>query len=51
MTATGTPRQIVCGEEYKWATRCPLALPGAVLGPDFKIKVASCAAVESNGML
>jgi phenylalanyl-tRNA synthetase beta chain len=49
---TGTLRQIVCGaKNYKVGDKVPLALPGAVLGPDFKIKVGKLRGVESNGML
>jgi len=49
---TGTSRQIVCGaKNYKVGDKVPLALPGAVLGPDFKIKVGKLRGVESNGML
>ena len=36
---SGQPRQIVCGaKNYQVGDKVPLALPGAVLGPDFKIK-------------
>lgn len=49
---TGTLRQIVCGaKNYKVGDKVPLALPGAVLGPDFKIKAGKLRGVESNGML
>ncbi|MEP6670880.1 MAG: phenylalanine--tRNA ligase subunit beta [Chthoniobacter sp.] len=49
---TGTARQIVCGaKNYKVGDKVPLALPGAVLGPDFKIKVGKLRGVESQGML
>lgn len=49
---TGIPRQIVCGaKNYKVGDKVPLALPGAVLGPDFKIKVGKLRGVESQGML
>jgi phenylalanyl-tRNA synthetase beta chain len=49
---SGTPRQIVCGaKNYKVGDKVPLALPGAVLGPDFKIKVGKLRGVESHGML
>jgi phenylalanyl-tRNA synthetase beta chain len=49
---TPTPRQIVCGaKNYKVGDKVPLALPGAVLGPDFKIKVGKLRGVESQGML
>src|SRR5687767_13908138 len=47
-----TPRQIVCGaKNYQVGDKVPLALPGAVLGPDFKIKVGKLRGVESQGML
>ena len=47
-----TPRQIVCGaKNYVVGDKVPLALPGAVLGPDFKIKVGKLRGVESQGML
>src|SRR6187397_1678103 len=49
---SGTARQIVCGaKNYKVGDKVPLALPGAVLGPDFKIKVGKLRGVESHGML
>jgi phenylalanyl-tRNA synthetase beta chain len=49
---TGITRQIVCGaKNYKVGDKVPLALPGAVLGPDFKIKVGKLRGVESQGML
>ena len=49
---SGTPRQIVCGaKNYKVGDKVPLALPGAVLPGDFKIKVGKLRGVESNGML
>ncbi len=49
---SGTARQIVCGaKNYKVDDKVPLALPGAVLGPDFKIKVGKLRGVESQGML
>jgi len=49
---SGTPRQIVCGaKNYKVGDKVPLALPGAVLGPDFKIKVGKLRGVESQGMM
>jgi phenylalanyl-tRNA synthetase beta chain len=49
---SGVPRQIVCGaKNYKVGDKIPLALPGAVLGPDFKIKVGKLRGVESQGML
>jgi len=49
---SGTTRQIVCGaKNYKVGDKVPLALPGAVLGPDFKIKVGKLRGVESQGML
>jgi phenylalanyl-tRNA synthetase beta chain len=49
---SGTPRQIVCGaKNYKVGDKVPLALPGAVLGPDFTIKVGKLRGVESHGMM
>src|SRR3954465_10730180 len=49
---SGTARQIVCGaKNYKVGDKVPLALPGAVLGPDFKIKVGKLRGVESQGMM
>jgi phenylalanyl-tRNA synthetase beta chain len=49
---SGAERQIVCGaKNYKVGDKVPLALPGAVLGPDFKIKVGKLRGVESQGML
>jgi phenylalanyl-tRNA synthetase beta chain len=49
---SGTPRQIVCGaKNYQVGDKVPLALPGAVFGPDFKIKVGKLRGVESQGML
>ncbi|HEY2342956.1 MAG TPA: phenylalanine--tRNA ligase subunit beta [Chthoniobacteraceae bacterium] len=49
---SGTARQIVCGaKNYKVGDKVPLALPGAVLPGDFKIKVGKLRGVESQGML
>jgi phenylalanyl-tRNA synthetase beta chain len=49
---SGTPRQIVCGaKNYKVGDKVPLALPGAVLGPDFKIKSGKLRGVVSEGMM
>lgn len=49
---SGTARQIVCGaKNFKAGDKVPLALPGAVLGPDFTIKVGKLRGVESQGML
>ena len=49
---SGAPRQIVCGaKNYKVGDKVPLALPGAVLPGDFKIKVGKLRGVESAGML
>jgi phenylalanyl-tRNA synthetase beta chain len=49
---SGTPRQIVCGaKNYKVGDRVPLALPGAVLPGDFKIRVGKLRGVESHGMM
>jgi len=47
-----TPRQIVCGaKNYKVGDKVPLALPGAVLPGDFKIKTGKLRGVESEGMM
>ncbi len=49
---SGAARQIVCGaKNYAVGDKVPLALPGAVLGPDFKIKVGKLRGMESQGML
>jgi len=49
---SGHPRQIVCGaKNYNVGDKVPLALPGAVLGPDFKIKAGKLRGVASDGML
>lgn len=49
---SGQPRQIVCGaKNYKVGDKIPLALPGAVLPGDFKIKVGKLRGVESEGMM
>jgi phenylalanyl-tRNA synthetase beta chain len=49
---SGTPRQIVCGaKNYKVGDKVPLALPGAVMPGDFKIKVGKLRGVESAGMM
>jgi phenylalanyl-tRNA synthetase beta chain len=46
------PRQIVCGaKNYKVGDKVPLALPGAVLVNDLKIKPSKLRGVESQGML
>ena len=45
-------RQIVCGaKNYKVGDKVPLALPGAVMPGDFKIKVGKLRGVESQGMM
>ncbi len=50
--AAGKTRQIVCGaKNYKVGDKVPLALPGAVLPNDFKIKASKLRGVESQGML
>ncbi|MEI6562229.1 MAG: phenylalanine--tRNA ligase subunit beta [Verrucomicrobiota bacterium] len=51
--ADGTAtRQIVCGaKNYKVGDKVPLALPGAVMPGDFKIKVGKLRGVESEGMM
>ena len=49
---SGQPRQIVCGaKNYKVGDKVPLALPGAVLLNDLKIKPSKLRGVESQGML
>ena len=49
---SGQPRQIVCGaKNFKVGDKVPLALPGAVLGPDFKIKAGKLRGEKSDGML
>src|SRR5437762_12476743 len=49
---SGQPRQIVCGAtSYKVGDKVPLALPGAVLVGDLKIKPSKLRGVESQGML
>jgi phenylalanyl-tRNA synthetase beta chain len=46
------PRQIVCGaKNYKVGDRVPVALPGAVLPGDFKIKRSKLRGIESDGMM
>ena len=46
------PRQIVCGaKNYKVGDKVPLALPGAVLPGDFKIKTGKLRGIESEGMM
>jgi hypothetical protein len=50
--APARARQIVCGaKNYKVGDKVPVALPGAVLPGDFKIKVGKLRGVESQGML
>jgi phenylalanyl-tRNA synthetase beta chain len=49
---SGQTRQIVCGaKNYKVGDKVPLALPGAVLANDLKIKSSRLRGVESQGML
>jgi phenylalanyl-tRNA synthetase beta chain len=49
---SGHPRQIVCGaKNYQVGDKIPLALPGAVLPGDFKIKTGKLRGVESEGMM
>lgn len=49
---TGEPLQIVCGaKNYKVGDKVPVALAGAVLPGDFKIKVGKLRGVESQGMM
>jgi phenylalanyl-tRNA synthetase beta chain len=49
---SGQTRQIVCGaKNYQVGDKVPLALPGAVLPNDLKIKASKLRGVESQGML
>ncbi|MBJ7391554.1 MAG: phenylalanine--tRNA ligase subunit beta, partial [Chthoniobacterales bacterium] len=49
---SGQPRQIVCGaKNFKVGDKVALALPGAVLGSDFKIKAGKLRGEKSDGML
>jgi len=49
---SGQPRQIVCGaKNFQVGDKVPLALPGAVLPGDFKIKASKLRGVDSEGML
>src|SRR3954463_7315214 len=49
---SGQSRQIVCGaKNYKVGDKVPLALPGAILVGDLKIKPSKLRGVESQGML
>ncbi|MDA7643961.1 phenylalanine--tRNA ligase subunit beta, partial [Verrucomicrobiales bacterium] len=49
---SGSLRQIVCGaKNYKVNDKVPVALPGAVLPGDFKIKEGKLRGVVSNGMM
>jgi phenylalanyl-tRNA synthetase beta chain len=49
---SGQTHQIVCGaKNYKVGDKVPLALPGAVLAHDLKIKPSKLRGVESQGML
>ncbi|MGY8686258.1 MAG: phenylalanine--tRNA ligase subunit beta, partial [Verrucomicrobiales bacterium] len=49
---SGSPRQIVCGaKNYQVGDKVPVALPGAVLPGDFKIKEGQLRGVDSNGMM
>ena len=48
----GAPTQIVCGaSNCNAGNRVAVALPGCVLGGDFKIKQSKIRGVESNGMM
>lgn len=47
-----SPRQIVCGaKNYRLGDKVPVALPGAVLPGNFKIKTGKLRGVESEGMM
>jgi phenylalanyl-tRNA synthetase beta chain len=49
---SGQARQVVCGaKNYQVGDKVPLALPGAMLPNDFKIKASKLRGVESQGML
>jgi phenylalanyl-tRNA synthetase beta chain len=49
---SGQTRQIVCGaKNYKVGDKVPLALPGAILPNDLKIRASKLRGVESEGML
>src|SRR5688572_23989183 len=49
---SGQTHQIVCGaKNYQVGDKVPLALPGAVLANDLKIKPSKLRGVESQGML
>lgn len=49
---SGKIRQIVCGaKNYRVGDKVPLALPGAILPNDLKIKASKLRGVESQGML
>ena len=49
---SGSPRQVVCGaKNFRDGDKVALALPGAVLGPDFKIKAGKLRGEKSDGML
>jgi phenylalanyl-tRNA synthetase beta chain len=49
---SGQTRQIVCGaKNYKVGDKVPLALPGAALPNDLKIRASKLRGVESQGML
>jgi phenylalanyl-tRNA synthetase beta chain len=49
---SGQPRQIVCGaKNYQVGDKVPLALPGAVLPGDFRIKSGKLRGVKSEGMM
>ncbi|MCX7825293.1 MAG: phenylalanine--tRNA ligase subunit beta [Verrucomicrobiae bacterium] len=52
VTDGATERQIVCGAtNHKAGDKIALALPGAVLPGDFKIKISKIRGVESHGMM
>jgi len=49
---SGTPRQIVCGaKNFRVGDKVPLALPGAILPGNFKIKIGKLRGIESEGMM
>ena len=49
---SGLPRQVVCGaKNFRAGDKAPLALPGAILPSDVKIRASKLRGVESDGML
>jgi len=49
---SGQMRQIVCGaRNFKTGDKVPLALPGAILANDLRIKLSKLRGIDSEGML